>query len=99
MAVFDDLKFYSAAFIIGILIGAFVYRELQKRFYQERSTPISIVIDQTVIGDNVASIFNLIEKLTRTLNEIQGEADTISNKISRIADMEKEKIKEDDEAS
>jgi hypothetical protein len=99
IAVFDDLKFYSAAFIIGILLGALVYRELQKRFFQERSTPISVVIDQTVIRDNVTSIFTLIEKLTKTVNEIQEEADTISSKISRIGDMEKENIEEDDEAS
>ena len=93
------MKFYIAAFILGILIGAFTYRELQKRFFRERSTPLSLVIDQSFLKDNVNSLFNLIETLTKTANEIQEEADKIYSKINRIADMEKEKIEEDDETS
>ncbi|MHA2095910.1 MAG: hypothetical protein ACW98F_14920 [Candidatus Hodarchaeales archaeon] len=81
------------------MIGAIAYRELQKRFFKERSTPLSIVIDQSVIRENVTSLFNLIEMLTRTVNEIQEEAEKMSAKISRIGGLENEAIEEDDEST
>ncbi len=81
------------------MIGAIAYRELQKRFFRERSTPLSIIIDQSVIRDNITSLFNLIEMLTRTVNEIQEEAEKMTGKINRIGGMENEIFEEDDESS
>ena len=99
MAVFNDLKFYIAAFIGGILIGALIYRELEKRFFSERSIPLSIVIEQSVIKEKVTSLINLEKTLLKTMIKIQEEVDIIFSQLNRIADMEKERIKEENETT
>ena len=93
--LFDELKFYSAAFIVGILVGALVHRELDKRFFRERSTPLGKVIDQSVIRDNVKSLYNLVDELTETLNQIQEETEKIFSQMDKIEDLEEEKIQEE----
>jgi hypothetical protein len=92
--LFDELKFYSAAFIVGILVGALAYRELEKRFFRERSTPLSKVIDQSIIRNNVKSLYNLIDELTETLSQIQEETEKIFSQMEKIADVEEEIIEE-----
>jgi hypothetical protein len=91
IAVFDDLKFYMAAFIGGIFIGALIYREVEKRFFRERSIPLSIVIEQSVIRDKVSSLINLEKTLSKTVSQIQGEVETIFSQLNRLADMEDER--------
>ena len=93
IAVFDDLKFYIAAFIGGILIGALIYREVERRFFSERSIPLSIVIEQSVIREKVTSLINLEKTLLKTMIQIQEEVETIFNQLNRIADMEEERRK------
>ncbi len=92
--LFDELKFYSAAFIIGIIVGALVHRELDLRFFRERSTPLSKVIDQSVIRKNVKSLYNLVDDLTETLNQIQEETEKIFSQVEKIADLEEERIED-----
>ena len=91
---FDDFKLYIAAFVGGVLIGALIYREVQKRYFRERSIPLSIVIDQSVIKGNVSSLFRLRERLSIVLNQIEEEIDSIFSQLDKIADIETGERKE-----
>ena len=73
---------------MGILIGALLYREITKRFFSERSIPLSIVIEQSVIRDKVSTLMNLVKIMSNTVIQIQEEIDAIFSQLNRIADME-----------
>jgi hypothetical protein len=75
------------------LIGALLHREITKRFFRERSIPLSIVIEQSVIQDKVSTLLNLEKTMSKTVNQIQEEAETIFIQLNKIADMEEEPTK------
>jgi hypothetical protein len=99
ISVFDDFKLYIAAFIGGILIGALLYREIEKRYFRELATPLSKVIEQSVVREKITSLTELGITFNKTVIQIQEEAETIFDQLTKIADMEDGEIKQENEST